>query len=191
MIKNEIIVVSGLPRSGTSLMMQILQSLNVELFTDQKRSTDVSNPKGYFEHELVKTLEDDSTWLNAAKGKAIKIVSPLLIYLPTNLYFKIIFMNRNYDEIIQSQQKMLNVNKKNESLTESEILKDIFDKDIKQAKNWIKKNLNCELLDISFTKLLENPDSEIKRIIDFLELKANFKNAISVVDKTLYRTRIE
>ena len=100
-------------------------------------------------------------------------------------------MNRNYDEIIQSQQKMLNVNKKNESLTESEILKDIFDKDIKQAKNWIKKNLNCELLDISFTKFLENPDSEIKRIIDFLELKANFKNAISVVDKTLYRTRIE
>jgi hypothetical protein len=191
MNENEIIVVSGLPRSGTSLMMQILQSLNVELFTDQKRTADSSNPKGYFEHELVKTLEHDASWLYEAKGKALKIVSPLLIYLPLNINFKIIFMIRNYDEIIQSQKKMLNEDEKEDSLTKSEMLKKIFDKDIKQAKNWIKKNPDCEALYISYKKLIEHPDSEIKKIAEFLEIHTELKNAISVVDKNLYRTKFE
>jgi sulfotransferase family protein len=188
--KNDIIVVTGLPRSGTSLMMQILQSIGIEPFTDNQRLPNGSNPKGYFEHELVKTIEHDSSWIEDVKGKAIKIVSPLLIYLPSNYKYKIFFMDRNYDEIIQSQERMIAESNISNSGIEPEILKQIFIKDLEHACNWIREQPNCESLEISHSKLLKNPKSEIDKICDFLELIVDLDNAIKVIDKKLYRAKL-
>ncbi len=104
-----IVVVSGLPRSGTSMMMQMLQAGGLEILTDAVRTPDGSNPKGYFEFEAVKDLDKGPppAWLTGARGKAVKIVSSLVRWLPESHDYQVIFMRRNLDEVILSQNKML------------------------------------------------------------------------------------
>src|SRR6266852_5242736 len=104
---SEIIVVSGLPRSGTSLMMQMLDKGGVEVVTDNIRTADTDNPKGYYEYEMVKKIKKDASWLPATRGKAFKMVSQLLYDLPVTENFRIIFMERDLDETLRSQEKML------------------------------------------------------------------------------------
>jgi len=188
---NDIIIVTGMPRSGTSLMMQILQSMGIELFTDNQRSADESNPKGYYENELVKTIQIDNSWLKDAKGKAIKIVSPLIKWLPIDLKYKIILMDRNLDEIVQSQERMLSQNDIKENLIKPEDLKLIFLKDLKLSKDWINKQLNCDYLEILHSKILNFPESEIERLKSFLNSNANISSVFKVIDKKLYRSKVE
>ena len=102
-----VIVISGLPRSGTSMMMQMLYSGGLPVMTDELRTADEDNPKGYFEVERIKDLhkENDKSWLASYKGKAIKIISFLLLHLPSRVNYKVIFMERDLDEILASQKK--------------------------------------------------------------------------------------
>ncbi|MBK6374535.1 MAG: hypothetical protein IPF67_15705 [Saprospiraceae bacterium] len=106
-IKGTITVVSGLPRSGTSMMMQMLEAAGLDIFTDKERTADDSNPKGYYEHEAVKNLQHNNKWLPEAKGKVVKIIAQLLSHLPANYHYQVIFMERDVLEVIASQQKML------------------------------------------------------------------------------------
>ncbi len=104
-----IVLVSGLPRSGTSMAMKMLSAGGMETIVDNIRTADEDNPKGYFEDERVKELAemDDTTWIRAARGKVIKVVSSLLQYLPKDNSYKVIFMRRNLHEVLASQAKML------------------------------------------------------------------------------------
>src|SRR5450432_3057856 len=102
-----ITVVSGLPRSGTSLMMQMLAAGGMPLLTDQIRAPDQDNPRGYFEFERVKQIKRDQAWLGSAVGKAVKIIHLLLYDLPPNRNYRVIFMRRNIEEVLISQRKML------------------------------------------------------------------------------------
>src|SRR3954447_18868200 len=103
----EITIVSGLPRSGTSLMMQMLDGGGVEVVTDHVRTADTDNPRGYYEYEQVKAIKRDTSWLPATRGKAFKMVSQLLYDLPPAETYRIIFMERDLDEVLRSQEKML------------------------------------------------------------------------------------
>lgn len=103
----EIIVVSGLPRSGTSLMMQMLDRGGIEIMTDHLRTADIDNPKGYYEFEDVKKVKQNADWLPSARGKALKAVSQLLYDLPPTEDYRVIFMRRDLDEMLRSQEKML------------------------------------------------------------------------------------
>src|SRR5512136_2813877 len=104
-----VVVVSGLPRSGTSMLMKMLEAGGLTLVTDGQRTADEDNPKGYYEVERVKDLanETDRAWLNAARGKGIKVISYLLKSLPADLNYKVLFIRRDLDEILASQKKML------------------------------------------------------------------------------------
>ena len=104
---SEIVIVSGLPRSGTSLLMQMLESGGLGILTDNIRAADLDNPRGYFELEVVKTIKQDSSWLQQARGNAFKMVSLLLYDLPPGERYRIIFMDRDMDEVLLSQRKML------------------------------------------------------------------------------------
>ena len=104
--KGQIVVVSGLPRSGTSLMMQMLDKGGCEVLVDGKREADVSNPKGYYEYEPVMSIHKSNLWLEEAKDKVVKIVAPLLKFLSPKYRYKIIFMTRDLNEVIKSQQVM-------------------------------------------------------------------------------------
>lgn len=105
--ESSVIVVSGLPRSGTSLLMQMLQAAGIQTMADEKRPPDTHNPNGYLELERVKHLAADNTWLRAATGMAVKVIVQLIPFLPTGIPYKILFVNRDLNEIIQSQERML------------------------------------------------------------------------------------
>src|ERR1700730_19121643 len=106
-MESDVIIVSDLPRSGTSLMMQMLENGGVEVVTDNIRTADTDNPKGYYEFEKVKKIKEDASWLPATRGKAFKMVSQLLYDLPVGEKYRIIFMERDLDEVLASQEKML------------------------------------------------------------------------------------
>lgn len=186
---SSIIVVSGLPRSGTSLMMQILEAAGLPLLTDQKRKPDKNNPKGYYEYERVKRLQKDASWLKQAQGKAVKIISHLLKYLPPKYHYQIIFMKRNLKEIIASQRKMLARAGKISHPQEDEKLILLFQKHLKEINSWLKKQPNIDYLEINYNLLIKNPLPQLKKLIRFLNLNTSPQKLTSTIDPSLYRQR--
>lgn len=184
--ENQIVIVSGLPRSGTSMMMQMLNAGGLEILTDAKREADVSNPKGYFEYEPVMSLNRDNTWLYLCKNKVVKVVAPLLKFLDPKYRYKVIFMNRELSEIIKSQQKMIGKNTENLPIQ----LFSSFTKQLNQVEVWKEREPSVELIYVNYKDVLENPDHTVDTISSFLGVKMNKKAMQKSVDKALYRTKL-
>jgi len=140
-----IYIVTGLPRSGTSLMMQIFDKSNIPVFTDGKREKDINNPEGYFELDAVKGIVANNSFLKDALGKTIKIVAPLPIYLDLKHSYKVIFMRREMDEILRSQEKMLNKDQQDER----EKFRTIYDFHLKKTYRFFKEN-EIPFIDINY-----------------------------------------
>jgi predicted AlkP superfamily phosphohydrolase/phosphomutase/tetratricopeptide (TPR) repeat protein len=187
----EMLVVSGLPRSGTSMMMQMLVAGGIEPFTDDKRMPDESNPKGYYEHEEIKKLDRDKTILKEVGNKVVKIISHLLLKLPARFNYKVIFMIRDIDEVVQSQHVMLAHNKRINPKTYVSSIKESFKKNFSNIDTWAKRNHNVDILYVNYTAVLDNPKEEAIKIEKFLNKKLNVEGMIKVVDKALYRNRIK
>ncbi len=186
----EIIVVSGLPRSGTSMMMQLLDKGGVEIFSDHKREADENNPKGYFEHEAVKALARDKSWLPQANGKAVKIISHLLPHLPLRYKYKVIFMHRNFNEVLASQHKMLLSQGK---IKEGEYRAGVemaFKESLKRIAMWEKANPNVQVMHVKYAELIADVETHIPKIEEFIEKKLNREAMKQVVDKNLYRNKL-
>jgi predicted AlkP superfamily phosphohydrolase/phosphomutase/predicted Zn-dependent protease len=186
---NPIIIVSGLPRSGTSMMMQLLETAGIPIYTDGKRLPDESNPKGFYEHENVKQLIRNKKWLNETVGMAVKIVIPLLYKLPPNYNYKVIFMHRDLDEIIDSQHRMLLYEKKIAKENYSMTIKENFQKFLNQREKWSSKNKNVEIIDVNYNEIVENPESSIEKIKNFLGIKIDNSLLVNQIDKELYRIK--
>jgi predicted AlkP superfamily phosphohydrolase/phosphomutase/tetratricopeptide (TPR) repeat protein len=185
-----IIIVSGLPRSGTSLMMQILDKAGMTLFTDNSRIPDDNNPKGFFEHEAVKRLARDNTWLKETKGKVVKIIAPLLFALPEKFIYKIIFMNRNIHEVILSQQKMLTSEGRAKEGTFSISLNNSFSNILKKVENWRERSHHVEILYIEHKELIKNPVIEINKVKQFLDFEVSAQELSKIIDRNLYRSKV-
>ena len=183
----QITIVSGLPRSGTSLMMQMLDNGGMDILQDNKREADISNPKGYYEYEPVMSLYKDNSWLNKGEDKAVKIVAPLLKHLDTKHRYKIIFMNRDINEVIQSQQKMLG--KKEEVFPVTLFNK--FQKLLMNVNVWNKKEPGVEILFVDYKEVLNNTDEITEKIEAFIGQELNKEEMAKCVDKSLYRNRVE
>ncbi len=184
-----IIVVSGLPRSGTSLMMQLLQAAGIPVLIDDHRPPDENNPKGYFEFEAVKSLATDASWLPLTKGKAVKIISHLLPYLPEQFQYKIIFMNRDLKEIIRSQNKMLDrFGKAKGELSEAK-LAERYALHLHQVHQWLKQRPDITFADISFNHLIQSPEKEWSKVQRLLNLPAFSREVFQVIKPELYRTK--
>jgi hypothetical protein len=186
-----VILVSGLPRSGTSMMMKMLTAGGLEIMTDEIRTADEDNPKGYFELEQVKDLDksDDKTWLDNCRGKVVKIISFLLKDLPDNYHYKLLFMRRNLEEVMASQNKMLV--RRGEATDEAN-----DDKMIAAYKNHLRKieflmgeKPNFEYIDINHRDVVENPVEQAQRVSDFLGGGMDVGEMAGAVDKNLYRNR--
>ncbi len=188
-----ITIVSGLPRSGTSMMMKMLDSGNMPLLTDEIRKADEDNPKGYYEYEKVKKLEDDNSWLGLARGKTIKIVSPILYHLKldSGYMYKIIFMLRDLDEILASQKKMAERLNTDEEKIRDNILKNEYSSHLEEIENWMEQQENIDLLPVQYRDVLENPLAVAEGIHDFLGTSLDIQKMASVVDSSLYRQRAE
>jgi hypothetical protein len=187
-----IVVVSGLPRSGTSMIMKMLDAGGLPLVVDGIRTADEDNPKGYYEYERVKRLakEDDKSWLGEARGKGIKVISYLLKDLPPNHNYRVIFIRRNIQEILASQSKML-ARRGETSTTPDEHMREYFEKDLWKAKYLIQHEPHFETLEIQYREILEQAPEQARRINEFLGGGLDVTEMAKVVDQQLYRNRFE
>lgn len=184
-----ITIVSGLPRSGTSLIMQMLEKGGMEILTDNVRKADESNPNGYFEYEKVKALQRDSSWLGEADGKAVKVIVQLLKYLPPQYNYKIIIIERDIQEILRSQEKMLSKMGQKVS-SNQEILKKVFEKQLENTKQWLLSHNNVSVLYLQHREVLFQPQHTAIKINSFLDLSLEADMMAQVVDLSLYRQRV-
>lgn len=188
-----IVVVSGLPRSGTSMLMKMLEAGGMEIVTDGMRTADSDNPKGYYELEKVKTLDKglDNSWLREFRGRAIKIISYFLDNLPDDNKYKVIFIDRNIEEVMASQNKML-VNRNNpvseDAAAEKLIIRN-FEKHLCKIKNTVLKKPWFDVLYIKHNEVLADPQEEAGKINSFLGGGLNEEKMVCVVDPNLYRNR--
>lgn len=183
----EIIIVSGLPRSGTSLMMQILGSGGVPLATDQARPADIDNPRGYFEWSKTKQSKRDISWLADVRGTAVKLVSPLLYELPPNLRYRIIFMRRDMDEMLLSQEAMLR--RLGRAPVPRDEMKRSYLRHLERLQHWLGQQPNMAVLDVNYNQLVTNPKRDVERVRAFLWGKLPVQPMIRAVDPSLYRNR--
>lgn len=183
-----ITVVSGLPRSGTSMMMQMLQAGGRACLTDGARHADADNPLGYYELEKAKRLQMDNSWLPESKGKTIKIVAQLLSFLPAKFHYRVIFMERDLDEILASQRRMLDrQNRKGAELSSARLAK-TFAHQVQQSKT-ILSNRKIPTLYVSYGATLENPGRTAGQLQKFLGGGLNADAMIGAVVEDLYRSR--
>jgi len=183
-----ITIVSGLPRSGTSMMMSALEAGGMELLVDGLREADMNNPKGYFEYERAKKLpKGDTQWLESASGKAVKIISALIEYLPSGFQYRLIFMERDLDEILASQRRMLQrMDKANDGVEEDEI-RSSYQKHLAEVKSWIANQPWITTCYISYNDVLREPDRTFKKVAEFLNHRVDPGAMAAVVDRSLYR----
>lgn len=188
--KEPIIIVSGFPRSGTSMLMQMLRKAGVPLFEDDQRPADEHNPLGYHEHSRVKKLGEDADWLHEARGKALKVVSPLLRYLPATEAFRIILVERPLTEVIVSQEVMRGQRRE-------EVMRNFpFQKalDLQQEEQRIINRLqmqpNMQLLKLSYYRCLEDPHAVLDELEKFLGVPLDRQKAVSAINAKLHRNKL-
>ncbi|MEE8305067.1 MAG: sulfotransferase domain-containing protein [Candidatus Tectomicrobia bacterium] len=184
-----ITVVSGLPRSGTSMMMQMLAAGGMDVVVDNIRQADEDNPKGYYELENVKKLKDDPSFLDDALGKACKIISMLLYDLPQDKPYKIIFMRRNLKELLASQKIMLQRREKDVREDDNTEMERIFTKHLNDITAWLDSQDNIDIVYVNYREVMDNPFSCAQAVNQFLDHRLNVQDMIHVVDHALYRTR--
>lgn len=184
-----IIVVSGLPRSGTSMMMQMLEAGGIPVVTDKIRAADDDNPLGYYEYEPVKQLSKDASWLDAARGKAVKIIYRLLYHLPRHHHYKVICMRRNLQEIIASQKAMLRrLNQEGGSLADDR-LAHAYQSELHKLDVWLSGHDNFEAMYVDYDDVVYNPQTTVADIEDFLGCKLDTAAMVKVIDRSLHRQR--
>jgi len=188
--KAPVFIVSGLPRSGTSLMMMVLEAAGIPPVTDHERNPDQDNPRGYYEFERVKKLKDgDILWLENAPGKVVKVISALLPYLPADYEYKVFFMRRSLAEILASQRKMLeNRGEDPEKVSDAEMAQ-FFEVHLRQMTDWLAKQENFSTLYVDYNQMLAEPEAQIQRVNTFLGGKMDEVLMLDAIDPGLYRQR--
>lgn len=187
-----VVVVSGLPRSGTSMTMKMLDAGGLSLVTDELRAADEDNPKGYFEDERVKDLGqmEDRSWLRAARGKVIKVVSSLLQYLPDDNFYKVIFMRRNLHEVLASQAKMLDRRGESSETSDNEMIT-MFESHLEKVQFQLRFRPWFDALYLDHRSVLSDPAGAARKINEFLGGKLDERRMAEAVDPNLYRNRAE
>ncbi len=187
-----VILVSGLPRSGTSMAMKMLAAGGVEVVADGIRAADEDNPRGYFEDERVKALGEsrDKSWLRAARGRAIKVISYLLKDLPTENNYKVIFLRRDLKEVLASQGKMLERRSEDNDASDEQML-EIFESHLWRIDYLFKHAAHFERLDLRYAEVVAEPRRAAERINAFLGGRLDLEKMVEAVDPQLYRNRAE
>jgi len=183
-----ITVVSGLPRSGTSLMMQVLEAGGMPILCDGIRRADIHNPCGYYEYEKVKTLARDRSWIGDAEGKVVKIVSMHLYNLPPDHCYRVIFMTRRMDEILTSQSVMLDKLGKKNGPDDAQMARH-YEKHLVKLKEWLDQQKHIKVMYCSYQSLFKDPSAALTTVRNFLGGTLNAERMGSVIDPGLYRER--
>ncbi len=184
----QITIVSGLPRSGTSMMMKMLAAGGIPVLTDNIRSADDDNPGGYYEFERVKQIKTDNAWLADAGGKAVKMISRLLNHLPENYRYRVVFMRRNMDEILASQQKMLQ-RRGITGQSDDREMAGLFNDHLESIQRWLAGQNNFSVLYLWYHEVLNAPAENIEKLSAFFDHQLDTAAIAAVIDQSLYRNR--
>lgn len=184
-----ITVVSGLPRSGTSLMMQMLAAGGLPALTDAVRPPDENNPRGYLEFEPVKQLRTDQSWLEQATGRAVKIIHLLLRELPTDgrFQYRVLFLRRPMEEVIASQRAMLA--REGKASGDPHALTKIYRSQLSQIEQWLGEQSCFRMMSIEYHRVLADPLAAATEINEFLGGNLDLVGMAQAVDQMLYRQR--
>jgi hypothetical protein len=185
-----ITVVSGLPRSGTSMMMKMLEAGGLLLLIDNLRTPDADNPAGYYEFEPVKKIDKgDFTWLANAQGKGLKVIAALLRHLPSAYTYQIIFMRREMSEVLASQRQMILNRGEDPNKIDDAKMAQLFERHLAKVMSWIDRQPNIRKLDVNYNQLLKDPRPQVEQINQFLGNILDLEGMLSVINPDLYRQR--
>jgi len=184
-------LVSGLPRSGTSLMMQMLAAGGLESLTDGARAPDAWNPRGYLEWEPVKALARDPGALEAARGRALKVISALLPALPREHRYRVVFMERDAREVAASQEAMLAATSspREASGRPRPIAPELLARHVARTRAWLAAQPHVATCSVAFRDAVETPREVAARVREFLALDLDVARMAAAVDPALYRFR--
>jgi hypothetical protein len=187
-----VVVVSGLPRSGTSMFMSMLQAGGLPLLTDAVRAADHDNPKGYFEMERVKNLERDAdkSWLREARGRGIKVISHLLKELPDDNFYRIVFAMRDVEEVIASQNAMLSRRGEPNPVTDDRA-RELYRRHLVNVRVMARQRRNMQMIEVHYADAVSDPRKVAERLNAFLGGGLDVAGMAAVVDGNLYRNRTE
>ncbi len=186
-----VVVISGLPRSGTSMAMKMVEAGGLEVVQDGRRQADEDNPRGYYEDERVMGLAGaaDKSWLNGARGKAVKVISYLLKELPPAHNYNVLFVCRPLDEVLASQAKMLA--RRGERIETSDAqMRELFETDLWRARYLMQHAPHFQCLELQYHDVLDNALAASERINIFLGGSLDTQKMAAVVDHSLYRNRL-
>ena len=181
-------IVSGAPRSGTSMMMRMLDRGGLAPLTDGVRAPDRDNPQGYFEFEPVKRTKEDPSWVPSAAGRAVKMVHLLLRDLPAGPEYRVVLMRRKLDEMVASQRRMLERLGRDPGTLSDERRVQLFGAQLDDAERWLTGRAGFTWLRMDYTALVESPRPHLERLSEFLG-GLDVDAMASVIDPALYRNR--
>jgi hypothetical protein len=184
-----ITIVSGLPRSGTSLMMQMLAAGGMTILSDGERQADTDNPRGYLEWERIKQLPKEPTCIAEAEGKVVKVISQLLLSLPPGYQYRVIFMQRPLPEVMASQDEMLRRRGTYDAAVDLTAITRAFQSHLYQVHTWLSSQPNVKVLRLHYHDVLNAPKVTAEKIAGFLQVPLDVEAMARQVDQTLYRQR--
>jgi hypothetical protein len=170
------------------MMMNILTAGGIHALTDGERSPDESNPKGYFELEKVKHLGKDRSFMPDAVGKVVKVVSPLLKHLPLEYSYRVVFMERNVQEMLASQRQMM-IRRGELAPDDDEKMAAIYARHLQDVKSWLSLQPNIDVIYVNYNEVLKSPEPYIENINRFLGNELDSSAMLAAVDRSLYRQR--
>jgi sulfotransferase family protein len=186
-----ITIVSGLPRSGTSLMMQMLDAAGLPVLCDGERKADTDNPKGYLEWERIKQLPKNPGLIAEAEGKVVKVISQLVLSLPAGHAYKMIFMQRPLPEVLKSQDEMLRRRGNADSITDTSAIEEAFQRHLIEVNKWLAGRANMHVLRVHYHRVLREPKTVAEEVAAFLEVPLDIEAMVRQVDGSLYRNRMK
>ena len=163
MNRDIVTIVTGLPRSGTSMMMRMLEAGGMSALTDNLRIADEDNPRGYYEFEPVKEIERDTSWLDDAQGRVVKMVAALLKHLPPEYTYRIVFMRRRVEQVLASQREMLARRGEPTDTVSDERMAELFRKHVQRIEAWLDEQPSVEVLYVGYGEVLSDPAGQARR----------------------------
>ncbi len=186
-----ITIVSGLPRSGTSLMMQMLDAGGMFVLSDGERKADTDNPKGYLEWERIKQLPKDPGLIAEAEDKVVKVISQLILSLPAGHEYRIIFMQRPLPEVLRSQDEMLRRRGNADSIGDNSAIEEHFQRHLIEVNKWLAGKTNMLVTRVHYHRVLREPQAVAEEVAAFLQVRLDIEAMVRQVDGSLYRNRMK
>ena len=172
-------------------MMKLIEAGGRAILSDGARAADEDNPEGYFELEAVKNSRNDASWIEQAGGSAVKVIHLLIPHLPLDRRYKVVMMHRDADEVLASQRKMLDRQDREGARLDEAALKGAFAKQLIRIRKYMSKRPCFEVIEMDYNALVADPEPQLLRLVEFLDLPGDVADMLAVIDPSLYRNRTD